>query len=58
VNGDHGHVPGTRPNGLDRRPDPKAVRDEYFKELERATAADPAAGRYHAYVLTVIFARG
>lgn len=37
--------------------DPKAVRDEYFKELERATAADPEAGRYHAYVLTVVFGR-
>ena len=37
--------------------DPRDVRDEYFKQLELATAADPAAGRYHAYVLTVVFGR-
>lgn len=36
---------------------PDSVRDEFFKDLEGATAADPAAGRYHAYVLTVVFQR-
>jgi hypothetical protein len=44
-------VPGVR------GADPRTVRDQYFKELERATAADPGGSRYHAYVLTVVFAR-
>jgi cyclopropane-fatty-acyl-phospholipid synthase len=39
-----------------RGADPAAVRDQFFKDLERATAADPAAGRYRAYVLTAVFA--
>jgi hypothetical protein len=37
--------------------DPKALGDEFFAAFERATAADPDAGRYEAYVLTVVFAR-
>ena len=36
--------------------EPSAVREEFFNDLEEATAADPASGRYHAYVLTVVFA--
>ncbi len=40
-----------------RGADPAAVRDEFFENLERATAANPAAGRYHAFVLSVVFAR-
>jgi hypothetical protein len=37
--------------------DPKALCDEFFAAFERATAADPEAGRFEAYVLTVILAR-
>ena len=36
--------------------DPDAVRDEFFAEFERATAADPGRGRYEAFILTVVFA--
>jgi hypothetical protein len=37
--------------------EPKALGEEFFAAFERATAADPEAGRYEAYVLTVILAR-
>lgn len=37
--------------------DPRLVRDEFFAAFERATTADPAAGRYEAHVLTVVLAR-
>jgi hypothetical protein len=37
--------------------EPKALCEEFFAGFERATAADPEAGRYEAYVLTVILAR-
>jgi hypothetical protein len=40
-----------------RGADPAAVREEFFTDLEQATATDPAAGRYRAYVRTVVFAR-
>jgi hypothetical protein len=44
-------VPGAR--GVD----PEAVRDEFFAEFERATAAEPDLGRYEAFILTLVFAR-
>jgi hypothetical protein len=31
--------------------------EEYFARLERATEADPAAGRYEAWIVRVTFAR-
>jgi hypothetical protein len=34
-----------------------ALCDEFFAAFERATVADPDAGRYEAYVVTVILAR-
>lgn len=44
-------VPGAR------GADPETVRDEFFAEFERATAADPDLGRYEAFILTLVFAR-
>jgi gibberellin A4 carboxyl methyltransferase len=44
-------VPGAR------GADPEEVRDEFFAEFERATAADPDLGRYEAFILTLVFAR-
>jgi cyclopropane-fatty-acyl-phospholipid synthase len=40
-----------------RGADPVAVREEFFSDFERTTAQDPAAGRYYAYILTVVYAR-
>jgi hypothetical protein len=37
--------------------EPKALCDSYFAEFEKATAADPATGRYYAYILTVVLER-
>jgi hypothetical protein len=34
-----------------------ALADEYFDRFRCATAADPAAGRYEAWVVRVVFAR-
>jgi SAM dependent carboxyl methyltransferase len=44
-------VPGAR------GADPEVVRDEFFTEFERATAAEPNLGRYEAFILTLVFAR-
>ncbi len=37
--------------------DPEALCDEYFRRLEAATAADPEAGRYEAWIVRAVFAR-
>jgi hypothetical protein len=37
--------------------EPKALCDEYFDRFQAATAADPEAGRYEAWILRVAFAR-
>ncbi len=37
---------------------PAALCDEYFERFAAATAADPEAGRYEAWILRVAFARG
>jgi hypothetical protein len=40
-----------------RGTDPKALSDRYFERLKAATAADPAAGRYEAWVVRFVAAR-
>jgi gibberellin A4 carboxyl methyltransferase len=37
--------------------EPGALCEEYFARLERATAADPAAGRYEAWVVRLLLGR-
>ena len=37
--------------------DPDALSDEYFARLEAATAADPDAGRYEAWIVRVVIGR-
>ena len=36
---------------------PEELCDEYFRRLETATAADPKAGRYEAWIVRAVFAR-
>jgi hypothetical protein len=38
--------------------DPDALADEYFDRLRSATAADPEAGRYEAWILRLVLERG
>ena len=37
--------------------DPATVRDEFFARLEAATAADPRAGRYEAWIVRLVLGR-
>ncbi len=48
---DHLFQPGAR--GLD----PHALADEFFSRLESASAAQPEAGRYEAWILRLVLAR-
>jgi SAM dependent carboxyl methyltransferase len=40
-----------------RGTEPDALCDEFFARFQAATAADPEAGRYEAWILRVVFAR-
>jgi hypothetical protein len=40
-----------------RRAEPARLCDEYFARLEAATAADPEAGRYEAWILRTVLER-
>jgi hypothetical protein len=37
--------------------DPQALSDAFYERLREATAADPEAGRYRAWIVRVLFAR-